>query len=190
MRKMDTNDIIAVIAGSDESELHFATKDGRKAFILANPLKDGTRFITLEGDEREGAGCVHVHGMDAPLVACNALTGIHGENDGVWELAVIKRLAGFWLRSRGAHRSNAFIEGKEYSDGWYELEDIPSANPLAGEKHDEGDGASSARTLRSFDGEIIGVRFADDGETVLHVKLDDPDESIRHCRVRIECIPE
>ena len=41
---------------------------------------------------------------------------------------------------------------------------------------------------RTYDGEIIGVRFADDGETVLHIKLDDPEESTRHCHVRIiEC---
>lgn len=43
-------------------------------------------------------------------------------------------------------------------------------------------------TRRTYGGEIIGLRSADDGETVLHIKLDDPEESIRHCRVRIiEC---
>ena len=38
---------------------------------------------------------------------------------------------------------------------------------------------------RTYGGEIIGLRSTDNGETVLHVKLDDSDESIRHCRVRI-----
>ena len=43
-------------------------------------------------------------------------------------------------------------------------------------------------TRRTYGGEIIGLRSTDNGETVLHVKLDDPEESIRHCRVRIiEC---
>lgn len=43
-------------------------------------------------------------------------------------------------------------------------------------------------TRRTYGGEIIGMRFADDGETVLHIKLDDPEESISHCHVRIsEC---
>ena len=41
---------------------------------------------------------------------------------------------------------------------------------------------------RTYSGEIIGLRATDDGETVLHVKLDNPEESIRHCHVRItEC---
>lgn len=47
----------------------------------------------------------------------------------------------------------------------------------------------SRKTLpHMYGGEIIGVRFSDDGETVLHIKLDDPEESISHCHVRIiEC---
>ena len=41
---------------------------------------------------------------------------------------------------------------------------------------------------RTYDGEIIGARFADDGETVLHIKLDNPEENFSHCRVHIiEC---
>lgn len=41
---------------------------------------------------------------------------------------------------------------------------------------------------RTYGGEIIGLRSSDDGETVLHIKLDNPWESIRNCRVRIiEC---
>lgn len=45
-------------------------------------------------------------------------------------------------------------------------------------------------TRRTYGGEIIGLRSTDNGETVLHIKLDDPEESIRHCRVRIiECEP-
>lgn len=40
-------------------------------------------------------------------------------------------------------------------------------------------------TRRTYGGEIIGLRSTDDGETVLHIKLDDPYESVSHCRVRI-----
>lgn len=40
-------------------------------------------------------------------------------------------------------------------------------------------------TRRTYGGEIIGLRSTDNGETVLHIKLDKPEESIRHCRVRI-----
>lgn len=43
-------------------------------------------------------------------------------------------------------------------------------------------------TRRTYGGEIIGLRSTDDGETVLHIKLDNPEERIRHCHVRIiEC---
>ena len=48
----------------------------------------------------------------------------------------------------------------------------------------------AVQATRTYDGKIISVRFTDDGETVVHIKLDTPDKSIEHCHVRIECIPE
>lgn len=50
--------------------------------------------------------------------------------------------------------------------------------------------AHNGHATRTYDGKIISVRFADNGETVVHIKLDTPDKSIEHCHVRIECIPE
>lgn len=51
----------------------------------------------------------------------------------------------------------------------------------------------AVQATRTYNGKIISVRFTDDGETVVHIKLDTPDKSIEHCHVRhvrIECIPE
>lgn len=42
-----------------------------------------------------------------------------------------------------------------------------------------------AHQKRTYGGEIIGLRSTDNGETVLHIKLDNPEGSIRHCHVRI-----
>lgn len=47
----------------------------------------------------------------------------------------------------------------------------------------------AVHATRTYDGKIISVRFTDNGETVVHIKLDTPDKSIEHCHVRIECIP-
>ena len=44
---------------------------------------------------------------------------------------------------------------------------------------------TQTRPKRTYGGEIIGLRSTDNGETVLHIKLDDPEERIRHCRVCI-----
>lgn len=61
--------------------------------------------------------------------------------------------------------------------------------------HDYKTQASSANdahndhATRTYDGKIISVRFTDDGETVVHIKLDTPEKTITHCHVRIECIP-
>lgn len=38
---------------------------------------------------------------------------------------------------------------------------------------------------RTYCGEIVGMFVTDEGETVLRIKLDDPEESFTHCHVRI-----
>lgn len=40
--------------------------------------------------------------------------------------------------------------------------------------------AHNGKATRTYDGKIISVRFTDNGETVVHVKLDTPDKSIEH----------
>lgn len=49
--------------------------------------------------------------------------------------------------------------------------------------------AHNGHATSTYDGKIISVRFTDDGETVVHIKLDTPEKTITHCHVRIECIP-
>lgn len=124
MRKVDTNDTIAVVAGSDESELRFATKDGTQAFVLAEPLAHGIRFVTLDEDDEAETDCIHVPGETAPLLAWCELTHIYGENEESWVDDANDYLLAFHLKLGDYHRTPVTIEGTTYSDGWFELEPL------------------------------------------------------------------
>lgn len=120
MRKIHTQDIIAAVAGSDLSELCFATKDGRLAFVLAEPLADGTRFLALEDDEAE-THCIHVPDEAALLLAWCELTRIYGEDQESWVSDANDNLTPFHLKLGDYHRTPVTIEGDTYADGWFEL---------------------------------------------------------------------
>lgn len=124
MKKIDTKDVIAVVGGSDLSELRFVTKDGEQAFVLAMPLSDGTRFIVPEDDEETESDCVHVHGEAEPLLAWGGLTGIYDESEDGWELEANQQLEDFDLKLGGQHRMPVIIENRIYDDGWYELRTV------------------------------------------------------------------
>lgn len=122
MKKINTKNIIAVVDGSDLSELRFATKDGEQTVLLAEPLEDGTKFIVPEDDEETETDCVHVHGEAAPLPAWCELIDIYGEDEETWENVANDILAYSGLKLGGHHRTPIIIEGSTYDDGWYELE--------------------------------------------------------------------
>ena len=130
MKKINTKGVIAVIDGSDFTELRFATKDGKQAFILAEPLADGTRFVTIDEDDEAETDCIHVPGEAAPLLAWCELTDIYGygEDEESWVDDANDHLAGFDLKLVIVHgywhRTPVTIEGDTYSDGWFELETI------------------------------------------------------------------
>lgn len=128
MKKINTKDIIAVIEGSDLTELRFATKDGKQAFILGEPLEDGTRFVTIDEDDEAETDCIHVPGVNMPFLAFCELTDIYGDSEESWVNDANEQLAGYDLKLVNVHgwwhRTTVTIEGDTYSDGWFELETI------------------------------------------------------------------
>ena len=126
MKKVDTKDIIAAVAGSDLSELRFATKDGRQAFVLLEPLAHGTRFVTLDEDDEAETYCIRVPGEAALRAAWCELTDIQGDSEQSWVDDANDYLLAFHLKLAALHCTPVTIEGDTYANGWFELE------PLAG----------------------------------------------------------
>lgn len=128
MQKINTKNIIAVIDGSDLTELRFATKDGKQAFILGEPLSDGTRFVTIDEDDEAETDCIHAPGEAAPILAWCELTDIYGDSEESWVNDANDHLAGFDIKLVNVHgywyRTPVTIEGDTYDDGWFEIETI------------------------------------------------------------------
>lgn len=129
MKRIDSKDIIAVV-GSDG--LLFATKDGEEAFILEDPLGDGTGFIALEGSERWAS-----HGRDmvllsndngSPTRAWNNLSVGTPDDEESWESEADGLLEDFGLKLGGRQRTPVAIDdsytypGGTYRDGWFKVE--------------------------------------------------------------------
>lgn len=134
MKKIDTKNIIAVVDGNDWSELRYATKDGEQAFILEEPLEDGTEFIVPDEDEEvvpdeddeeeTGAYCIHVHGEAAPLRAWRELSNIYAADEELWELEANDMLACIGFKLGDEHRMTVVIEANTYDNGWYDLQTL------------------------------------------------------------------
>lgn len=124
MKTIDTKNIIAVVDGSDWSELRFATKDGEQAMLLVHPLNNRTEFIVPDEDEEVEDDCIHAHGEAAPLPAWCELMDIYAADEELWESEANDMLAYNGLKLGDYHRMPVIIEGKTYDDGWYELQTI------------------------------------------------------------------
>lgn len=128
MKKINTKDVIAVIDGPILTELRFATKDGKQAFILGEPLEDGTRFVTIDEDDESETDCIRVPGVNMPFLAFCELTDIYGDSEESWINDANEQLAGYDLKlvvfNHSWHRTPVTIEGDTYDDGWFELETL------------------------------------------------------------------